>query len=75
MKTRCLLTNMTDALLHDMIAQEREHFSALEKRRAKAALLNESRDILAHCDRMQDKSLRMLSGLMAEKYRRESEQK
>ena len=49
---------MDDATLHDMIQEEREHFKGLEKRRVKAVKLNESRDIIAHYDDMQNRSLR-----------------
>lgn len=64
---------MDDAMLHDMIREEKEHFDRLEKRRAKAVLMNESRDVLAHYDQMQNKSLRIYNALLNEKYRREYE--
>lgn len=64
-----------DATLHDMIQEEREHFKGLERRRVKAVKLNESRDIIAHYDDMQNRSLRAYNALLDEKYRREYEHK
>ncbi len=64
---------MDDATLHDMIRDEKEHFDKLEKRRARAILMNESRDVLAHYNNMQNMSLRVYNELLAEKYRRENE--
>ena len=65
---------MDDATLHYMIQEEQEHFNRLEKRRARAVKLNESRDIIAHYDDMQNRSLRAYNALISEKYRRENEQ-
>ena len=64
---------MDDATLHSLIQSEKEHFEALEKRRAHVVLFNEPRDVLAHCDQMQSRSMRVYSALLAEKYRRENE--
>lgn len=64
---------MDDATLHYMIEDEKEHFERLEKRRARAILMNESRDVLAHYNNMQSMSLRVYNQLVSEKYRRENE--
>ena len=68
------LQMMDDATLHDLIQSEQEHFDALEQRRKRAALFNESRDVLAHYDRLESRSLAVLTTLISEKYRRECEQ-
>ena len=66
---------MDDITLHYLIYSEKEHFEAIEKRRRRAVLFNDSRDILAHYDSMQNRSMKIYSALVAEKYRRENEQK
>ena len=66
---------MDDITLCHLIYNEREHFAEIEKRRKRAVLFNESKDILAHYDDMQSRSMKIYSALVAEKYRRENEQK
>lgn len=65
---------MDDTTLHDLIRSEQEHFEGLEKRRSRAALFKESRDVLAHYDKLESRSLAVLTVLLTEKYRRECEQ-
>ena len=65
---------MDDATLHYMLAEETAHFDKVENRRKKAVEMNENRDILAHYDDMQSKSIRVIKTLMSMKYRRECEQ-
>lgn len=65
---------MDDITLHYMIESEKAHFDAVEKRRQRAILHKESRDVLAHYDQMQNKSMKVMIKLKAMKYRRECEE-
>lgn len=60
--------------LKGMIADEKAHYDEVERRRIQAIERNEPRDVLAHYDNMQNQSMRTLSALYAQRYRRECEQ-
>ena len=61
-------------ILKGMIADEKAHYDEVERRRQQAIVRHEPRDVLAHYDSMQNRSMRTLSALYAQRYRRECEQ-
>lgn len=60
--------------LQSLIAEEKAHFDEVDRRRKTAFHNGDPKDVLALYERLQEKSLRVLSELTNEKYRREYEQ-
>ena len=61
-------------VLNGLITEEMAHYNEIERRRADAYRRHESRDVLAHYDNMEQTSLKRLTALYAQRYRRECEQ-
>lgn len=61
-------------VLMGLISDEMAHHDEIGRRRADAHRRHEGKDVLMHYDNMEQKSLKRLCALYAQRYRRECEQ-
>lgn len=61
-------------VLMGLITDELAHYNEIGRRRADAHRRHEGQDVLAHYDNMEQTSLKRLTALYAQRYRRECEQ-